>query len=364
MTGAQTRRTWIDPPLQADRAVYDEALSVYAERCLSDPGFVSLYQMGEVSDPGISDVDLVLVLDPARLRHGPFYFSSRRLPRELSRLFMHEALVLDMQAFSSVEQLHPVSNLKLLAGMELERAGAATDVFKALLMANLAVSFLSIEFNALRNCRTLSERYVLAKLKKLLQSLRLLESLLRKNLHTENTSRYGDSVVALRTRWFDLPLPERRAALVNLVDQADGIASSLIPPLNDFLVEKYLDGHGHGLSGTVCTYRFFDRALSIGSGGSVPRPSLGSFWAWHLRAYASCAGTLGRHVARNLCCRNVPEEYSVDQRYLQAVRTHAAWLERLALLHGGMRFWYGGVYAFGMKPPFFTRLLGLLQKYV
>ena len=55
--------TFIDYPKFVPRAEYDKAIDRMVEKLKKIQGIVSVYQIGSINDPGISDIDLVAVFE-------------------------------------------------------------------------------------------------------------------------------------------------------------------------------------------------------------------------------------------------------------------------------------------------------------
>jgi len=79
---------------------YQEAATSYAVWLAQDPGVFSVYQVGDIGVPGLSDIDLVVVLDPNRVQGKECRFRIDFLPKDLQYLFMHDAVFLSESLFS------------------------------------------------------------------------------------------------------------------------------------------------------------------------------------------------------------------------------------------------------------------------
>jgi hypothetical protein len=97
MNGVQFR----DLPRRIDRRLYDEAAACYA-RCVA-PRVRGLYQVGNVSYPGLSDIDMVAVVDQARWDNNQFFSPFLRLPEAYRNLFHHGPRVVPMTCLDAVK---------------------------------------------------------------------------------------------------------------------------------------------------------------------------------------------------------------------------------------------------------------------
>lgn len=55
--------TFVERPMPVGRRMYDRAVEAVADRLRKEPGVRSIFQIGSVSTPGISDVDMVVIFD-------------------------------------------------------------------------------------------------------------------------------------------------------------------------------------------------------------------------------------------------------------------------------------------------------------
>lgn len=82
----------IDLPEPSTRALYDEAVSRYAAMVKSRA--VGVHRLGGVPYPGLSGIDLLVVIEHEGLDNRYFFSAVRRLPQRFHRLFLHEPFVL------------------------------------------------------------------------------------------------------------------------------------------------------------------------------------------------------------------------------------------------------------------------------
>lgn len=81
-----------DLPLPANHALYDEAFTHYAE--LVQSRAIAVYKVGNVTYPGLSDIDLLVVTDRTGIDNRYFFSAMQRMPRRFLQLFLHEPFIL------------------------------------------------------------------------------------------------------------------------------------------------------------------------------------------------------------------------------------------------------------------------------
>ena len=85
-------------PIQAED--YDEAMALYAERIATRA--MAVYRVGSVDFPGLSDLDLLVVVRDRHRDNGQFYSVFDRLPKRLHHVFRHQPTVLPESALDAI----------------------------------------------------------------------------------------------------------------------------------------------------------------------------------------------------------------------------------------------------------------------
>lgn len=105
-----------DLPKKVDRSLYDDAMRDYAKRVRSRVRAV--YSTGNITYPGLSDLDLVVVPYRRRADNAQFLSAMDRLPPHFAPILLHDPLVMPV-AFKSVLRYTTHRKLKLVAGEDL-----------------------------------------------------------------------------------------------------------------------------------------------------------------------------------------------------------------------------------------------------
>mgnify|MGYP001495216424 CR=1 FL=1 len=99
-----TRPVFTNFPAPVDRSDYDDAVSLYV-RAVAERSS-AIYAVGNVNFPGLSDIDLIVVVGEAAWDNNHYFSPYVRLPKPLASLFHHEPrflpeTCLDAISFSS-----------------------------------------------------------------------------------------------------------------------------------------------------------------------------------------------------------------------------------------------------------------------
>lgn len=92
--------SFYDFPCGIEPELYDEAVALYAS-CVA-PRVLALYHVGNVRFPGLSDVDLVAVVERKAWDNDRFFSPFRRLPRRYHAVFRHSPQIVPAKAMNAV----------------------------------------------------------------------------------------------------------------------------------------------------------------------------------------------------------------------------------------------------------------------
>jgi len=108
-----------DFPTAIDAAAYAQAATNYARKVSSRA--IAVYQVGSVRYPGLSDLDLLVVIRNPRIDNEQFFSIFNALPRNAHQLFLHQPFVVP---YSCLECLRFTSHTKrkLLGGQDVASA--------------------------------------------------------------------------------------------------------------------------------------------------------------------------------------------------------------------------------------------------
>jgi hypothetical protein len=198
---------WPEPH---DIAAYDAAVAEYLERLEPEPCIRSVYRIGSVGTPGISDIDLLLFLDDQVPVREPRRFSVRSLSPTAQYLFMHDTFVLPASAAQRLHWHYRVEQLELIRGEALQLGSVDRERVRDEAPANLAV-LTDFTLSILRHLVTalvtgrIAVRPMLCLLRSLSHSGSVYRGLALPRLAAMDS--YDDAVRELREQAFDLPRP-------------------------------------------------------------------------------------------------------------------------------------------------------------
>lgn len=189
--------TWTDMPVVCESDDYTEAISRYTESILSGSDLLGIYQIGGISVPGVSDLDLIVVLKDNLENSRACDYSPATLTDKYRYLFMHSPYFLNASTFTDIHKLFPIFEMKHIYGQQLPLADVSTQRRESIRLSS-AVDYLPyLMMNYLHTIvsRTIHTRPMLCLLHSLNHSLQLTHLPLAQN---DDAEEYRALTVYLR----------------------------------------------------------------------------------------------------------------------------------------------------------------------
>lgn len=169
-----------NPPKFLSFRAYEDAIAEYSDRIRNLKGVLSLWTMGSVGCPGISDLDFVVLTEDDFDRKNAKYLSVENLDK---RVLLHGPLVIPERLSDSLQWIIYATNLKRLFGYgELERVQDLSCAVETQLAAVYLVDFcesrmlqFAIAVTAASNGSSIDMRAWLTRTWSVLHSLNLAE---------------------------------------------------------------------------------------------------------------------------------------------------------------------------------------------
>jgi len=103
-----------------DLSIYEHVAHLYAMRVMKHPMALAVYQLGTVNEPGVSDLDMLVVVKSDCTDINDM--SAKNILKDepqLLAVFLHDVAVFDMQGFKDLPYIYYLSRLQHLAGEEI-----------------------------------------------------------------------------------------------------------------------------------------------------------------------------------------------------------------------------------------------------
>ncbi|MFX0139667.1 MAG: hypothetical protein ACFFDN_38865 [Candidatus Hodarchaeota archaeon] len=204
------------------------------------PSLISIYEIGSISSPGISDLDLVLVFDD-NAKDVVYEIYYDKLDDRDKYILMHSPFVITKSLFENIRYFFVPDNFKLLWGDKIHiKEIQQQHLLKQLIAAEFVLGTTFSLIHSLKN-KILKVRSFLCVLNAVKYDFQIY-GLNRQNFaagwHLLN------STTELREKWFKMNEKERIKKVTNIFKKAPGILlnmlTSINEKLNDFKARKYV----------------------------------------------------------------------------------------------------------------------------
>lgn len=178
-------------PPHASRQSYQDAIDCYARKVA--PRARAVYLVGNVGFPGLSDIDVLIVMDQSRPDNNQFFSPFRRLPSRYSRLFLHGPFVAPSDMLDVIYHTSH-SKRRLLAGADIIGARQPQNTIEeaACRLSESYLNFLRFTRNVLHR-KAVSSRLLIAVASSLRYALSDLD-MLQHSSHAADYETYIDGV--------------------------------------------------------------------------------------------------------------------------------------------------------------------------
>ncbi len=219
---------------RVDRAEYDRVLGAYLTALKALPGVTSVYQLGNIKVPGISDIDLIVVVDDKIPAGTNFWELLRSVTGPNGPyVFSHPSYVISRDIFPQLPVLFYADNLRHLWGEELAFVSLPPEqeAFYAYLIAVESAIVQTFPFlRSLTNRTATNLRSLLCHL----NAVRHNFSTIARWVDCRDRQRwrdYLDAIDRLRTGWFSLDAQHRFAQTGVLTQEGYAILLEILDEL-------------------------------------------------------------------------------------------------------------------------------------
>jgi hypothetical protein len=317
------------------RAAYAVAVERYITRVTSFNTVAAAYQIGSIAVPGLSDIDLILVMRDASPDLAARYDIVTLDPAD-RYLFSHGPLLIDRAGFQTLPLWFPADDARWVWGERLpldmrpDDGGGVAAVHVVQMLLCYQLQFL----RAFAFGDAINERVT----ENVLRGLCNTVSRWHRVEPWPDGAAFEQQYLAFRCVWFDLDRETRDARFRKFIGAAATLTANLIERVASHLGSEWFHDDGAAdvevqLGGTrVAFARDWtpDLVAEALNGGTLRFPAMfGTF----VRAYAQSTGIIGRHVARTFAEHRLPAVRFRSARAEALVSRHRAAVETMAAFH-------------------------------
>ncbi|KKT75454.1 MAG: hypothetical protein UW70_C0034G0001 [Candidatus Peregrinibacteria bacterium GW2011_GWA2_44_7] len=183
---------------------YKEVLNYIIDKYSRINNLVSVYNWGDSSTPGISDIDIIFVLRSDVNNSLPFFNRSFYFLNTKARyLVRHPFIFIDENSFKDIRYIYPNTEFKLLygKGIKINNISSADNYYSSITLLNdIIIRHYPRDFFEQSVNLSINVRDTLLRLNSLKYSIKMLESLMKeKNVQWNSKLRL---IEELRKNWF------------------------------------------------------------------------------------------------------------------------------------------------------------------
>jgi len=221
--------TFTNYPKKLSLSYYEKARSDIVNFYKDSKDVIAIYEYGSVSAPGISDIDLILVLDNKLLLNQEIFESNAHYLIDGATIKMPQNVFNRIQYFDKF-------NLRKLIGKDLEVMNPTKNEQKYIELASIIdwVPERILKLFGIRNTKKINITNTLCTLYSFCYSLSYLDKILGPSNNAKNLN---SEILSLRNNWFDFENPKNE--MIKCLEKSIHIGSER---LNDF--ELYLRRSG------------------------------------------------------------------------------------------------------------------------
>ncbi len=314
-------------------------------RELSD--IASVYTWGSINEPGISDLDLLIVLKgKGRL---PIKYKSIYFMGKITRyIAVHPFIIANKSVAENARIIYPDTIFKKISGsgVKFKSVGKAAKL-RVCLLNDIIIRHLPRDFATILRSKKINVRELLLRLKSLTYSLKVYYLITGKRIG--NSAVYEKKILELRKNWFLLGEKEQKESIFRLYKEAFKISLDIVDNFNKYLERNKIAKIGKKVKKIVYSgdknKTIFLRKWRKSDVYSDDYAYLPVNLAAQLFYYSTQKGVLSDYIRKNLKGDKLEYEY----KYKKIARKRIGILNRQAYLSEN-HLHFPAFFDFGYRP--------------
>ena len=302
---------FFNEPKELVKEDYKEAIGKIVSRYEKNQEIAAIYDWGSPSNPGISDLDIVFVMQDGAKSPLPLMHRSFMLLDEKTRyIARHPFMFIEERDFQDIRHIYPSGNLRKVFGRTIGQNRLKKDeeeVLQRAVLTDIIIRHYPRDFLGQQLQRKVNVRDSMLRLNSLkytFETLRLLSG----NKNKEH-QRFASEVSCLRKEWFQSPDPGRLVALCDyaLTEIMDIIEKSRKLSLGSSWLKKLPDDIRYfGIKNSAHFIKDWEKEKAFSQMKQIFRASgrhtsvLPMELAPLILHYASQKGGISAHIRENL----------------------------------------------------------------
>lgn len=303
----------INLPQEYSLSAYEQAVDDFVKKYSSHPEVLAIYQFGDVTVPGISDLDFIIVLNKSLSIPFGEEFSIQSFDDDLRYLYNDtQPFLMTADIFKDFWKIFPILTPKLLYGTKqkiTEESRGDASIYHLLSLIDICNYFYPIIFLEQLYSKNLNVRRSLLILNALRFPLDIMSSIVNKKI--DRWEKFIEAIRNLRSGWFKSNEKERIIVLGQLLEEAPAVSIDLISKLSNHIQNNLwsIRDSRKDIAGRLFAMDFtnqYDPAeIYKGELEYYQRENrwislLPASFFFPLMRYSKNRGPVGRHIKKNL----------------------------------------------------------------
>jgi hypothetical protein len=221
---------------------YEAAIGNYLESIKKITAVKAVYQIGDIKAPGISDIDLIVVVSRDLDKVERKYLSINLLSKKERYLFLHDPIVIKEREMNDLHYLLPVFKLRWRKGKKINISVPIKEIKSELCLIHLLdiiILYYPREcISLLVGRKEIGQREALCRLNLLTYNMQLVSRMTNKEKKGNKFGHFVKRIQNLRRNWFNLNVSEREEKLKRVIKVANVLVYDLIETLQAHLKKE------------------------------------------------------------------------------------------------------------------------------
>ncbi|HII60990.1 hypothetical protein [Pyrococcus horikoshii] len=231
-------------PTQLSISTYEEVLSEYVDLISQDDNVLAVYQSGSISVPGISDLDIFIVLDDPFNKNTIEVLRNWRRDMTSRYIFYHSPFIISKEDFPSIKYVHTAFNLRRIYGSEIPIINPSNDEITFIKILNILdwSYILTVSLSEMFLRRKIHMRTALMTLGSVAHTLALAQDI----LGCKDYRKIIRSIRAFRRNFFKLPDHGYKYRMPDLIIKSFEALIDIVKHVTEYMLSMeyiYYDVH-------------------------------------------------------------------------------------------------------------------------
>ncbi len=256
-----SKRTYYNRPRFFDRGFYNSAKEKFVERYSLHRDVLSIYLFGQVSVPGISDLDFIVIMKDSLTEALSHKYSVKRFSKDLRYIYNEtQPFLVTKNIYKEFWKIFPMHHLNRIYGQEINQTipdELEARPYNLLILIEVCHHFYPVLFLKQLYSERINVRYTLLILNALKFPLQLFMETC--GVTVDSWIAFMKDVVKLRESWFQKEDQGRYHQMNSTLHAASTVSIDLMDKLNKYIEQEFWSYNPDANTNTTEGFRLWDK---------------------------------------------------------------------------------------------------------